>query len=81
MNMQQDKKQLYVELQTIADQGIVLFLDGSPSTPEYVTHVLCAAEDACYMRDYVYDETEGSSLRQAFGIWSLTMWTFTSSTA
>ena len=57
--MQQDKKQLYVELQTIADQGIVLFLDGSPSTPEYVTHVLCAAEDACYMRDYVYDETEG----------------------
>ena len=59
MNMQQDKKQLYVELQTIADQGIVLFLDGSPSTPEYVTHVLCAAEDACYMRDYVYDETEG----------------------
>ena len=57
--MQQNKKQLYVELQTIADQGIVLFLDGCPSTPEYVTHVLCAAEEACYMRDYVYDEMEG----------------------
>lgn len=57
--MKENRNQLYVELQSFADQGIVLFLDGSPSTPEYVAHVLCAAEDACYMRDYVYDETEG----------------------
>ncbi len=57
--MRQDRNQLYVELQSIADQGIVLFLDGSPSTPEHVTHALCAGEDACYMRDYVYDEKEG----------------------
>ena len=57
--MKENRNQLYVELQSIADQGIVLFLDGSPSTPEQVTHVLCAAEDACYMRDYVYDEKEG----------------------
>lgn len=57
--MRENRKQLYVELQSIADQGIILFLDGSPSTPEHVTHVLCASEDACYMRDYVYDETGG----------------------
>jgi len=57
--MRENRRQLYVELQSIADQGIILFLDGSPSTPEHVTHVLCASEDACYMRDYVYDETEG----------------------
>lgn len=57
--MKENRNQLYVELQSFADQGIVLFLDGSPSTPEHVTHVLCAAEEACYMRDYVYDETEG----------------------
>ena len=57
--MKTNRNQLYVELQSIADQGIVLFLDGSPSTPEQVTHVLCAAEDACYMRDYVYDEKKG----------------------
>ena len=62
--MQENKKQLYVELQTIADQGIVLFLDGSPSTPEYVTHVLCAAERTCYMRDYVYDENEEGVLKE-----------------
>ena len=53
--MKENRNQLYVELQSFADQGIVLFLDGSPTTPEHVTHVLCAAEEACYMRDYVYD--------------------------
>lgn len=62
--MKQDRGQLYVELQSIADQGIVLFLDGSPSTPEHVTHALCAAEEACYMRDYVYDETGKGVLRE-----------------
>ena len=57
--MNDNRRQLYVELQSIADQGIVLFLDGIPSTAERVTHVLCAGEDSSYMRDYVYDETEG----------------------
>ncbi len=57
--MRESKSQLYVELQSIADRGIMLFLDGSPSTPERVTHVLCESGDACYMRDYVYDEGEG----------------------
>lgn len=57
--MKENRNQLYVELQSIASQGIVLFLDGSPSTPECVTHAVCAAEEACYMRDYVYDETKG----------------------
>ena len=57
--MNDNRRQLYVELQSSADQGIVLFLDGSPSTPEHVTHVLCAGEDNSYMRDYVYDETKG----------------------
>lgn len=57
--MREDRQQLYVELQSMASRGIVLFLDGYPSSPEYVTHKLCAQEEACYMRDYVYDETEG----------------------
>lgn len=62
--MKHNGNQLYVELQSIADQGIVLFLDGCPSTPEHVTRTLCAAEDACYMRDYVYDEAEKGVLRE-----------------
>ncbi len=57
--MRENRQQLYVELQSMASRGIVLFLDGYPSSPEYVTHALCAQEEACYMRDYVYDETEG----------------------
>lgn len=54
----ENKGQLYVELQSMTSQGILLFLDGRPSSPEYVTHVLCK-EDGSYMRDYIYDETEG----------------------
>ncbi len=57
--MREYVQQLYVELQSLASRGIVLFLDGYPRSPEYVTHTLCAQEDACYMRDYVYDEKEG----------------------
>ncbi len=57
--MRENRQQLYIELQSMASRGIVLFLDGYPSSPEYVTHALCAQEEACYMRDYVYDETEG----------------------
>lgn len=62
--MKNDRNQLYVELQSIADQGIMLFLDGSPSTPEHVLHALCAAEEVCYMRDYVYDEKRKGVLRE-----------------
>ena len=51
--MREDRQQLYVELQSLASRGIVLFLDGYPSSPENVTHTLCAQEEACYMRDYV----------------------------
>ncbi len=57
--MKESKSLLYVELQLIAERGILLFLDGSPSTPERVAHVLCENDDACYMRDYVYDEGKG----------------------
>lgn len=61
--MKTNKRQLYAELQSFAGQGIVLFLEGNPSTPEYVTHTLCASEDNNYMRDYVYDE-EGGKLKE-----------------
>jgi hypothetical protein len=57
--MREGQIQLYAELQNFADQGIMLFLDGRQSTPEYVTHVLCAGEESCYMRDYIYDDAKG----------------------
>jgi hypothetical protein len=57
--MREGQIQLYAELQTFVDQGIMLFLDGRQSTPEYVTHTLYAGENSCYMRDYVYDERKG----------------------
>jgi hypothetical protein len=57
--MREGQIQLYAELQTFVDQGIMLFLDGRQSTPEYVTHILYAGENNCYMRDYVYDVRKG----------------------
>ncbi len=54
----ENRGQLYVELQSMTSQGILLFLDGRLSSPEYVTHMLCE-EDGSYMRDYIYDEGKG----------------------
>ena len=47
--------QLYIDLNQLSDQGIVLFLEDSPATPDRVMHALCN-EDANYMRDYIYEE-------------------------
>lgn len=57
--MNDDRNRLYVELQEMVDQGTILFLDGHLSSPELVTYTLCAEEEACYMRDYIYDEQKG----------------------
>lgn len=51
-----DKKQLYVELENMQGQGIMIFLEGKKSTPETVSEILCVQEESSYMRDYVYDE-------------------------
>lgn len=57
--MRGNQRQLYVELQHMTEQGIMLFLDGNPSSPAGVTQAVCAKEESCYMRDYVYDEEKG----------------------
>ena len=54
--MNNKKYQLYVELQSVADRGIVLYLEGHPSTPESVLTAMCVNEEGAYMRDYVFDE-------------------------
>lgn len=51
-----DKKQLFLELQSIEGRGISIYLEGTVSTPETVTDTLCVQEESTYMRDYVYDK-------------------------
>ena len=47
--------QLYIDLNQLSDQGIVLFLDDCPATPDLVLQALCH-DNADYMRDYIYEK-------------------------
>ena len=51
-----EKQRLLIELENIRDRGIMIFLDGVPSTPLTVTDILCVNENNNFMRDYVTDE-------------------------
>lgn len=44
------------ELKQYRDQGIALYLNGSPSTPKSIAKACTIAEDGVYMRDYTEDE-------------------------
>ncbi|MGI6007559.1 MAG: hypothetical protein ACOX8E_08740 [Ruminococcus sp.] len=44
------------ELDTYARQGILLCLDGQPSTPKEIEKACSVAEKGTYMRDYIQNE-------------------------
>lgn len=47
---------LYLELSSLEDRGITIWLEGCPSNSENVTSQLCINEENTYMRDYIFDE-------------------------
>lgn len=47
---------LYLELTSLEDRGITIWLDGSISNSRNVASRLCVNEENCYMRDYIFDE-------------------------
>ena len=47
---------LYLELMTLEDRGITIWLDGYPSNSKQVSCQLGADEINSYMRDYVFKE-------------------------
>ena len=49
-------QQLYLELATLEDRGITIWLDGYPSNSLHVTSQLNIHDENLYMRDYVFDE-------------------------
>lgn len=51
-----EKQRLLIELENIQNRGIMIFLDGVPSSPLTVTDILCVNENDHFMRDYVTDE-------------------------
>lgn len=50
------KQRLLIELENIQNRGIMIFLDGVPSSPLTVTDILCVNDNYSFMRDYVTDE-------------------------
>lgn len=49
------------ELEYASRQGIHLYLDGMPTSPEIIA-TRCVKEDGSYMADYVWDE--GGDLKE-----------------
>lgn len=52
----ENMQQLYLELASLEDRGITIWLDGCPSNSHQVTSQLKILDDNLYMRDYVFDE-------------------------
>lgn len=52
----QDINRLYLELSSMEDRGITIWLEGSPSTSLDVSSQLRIEEITSYMRDYIFEE-------------------------
>lgn len=49
-------QKLYLELTSLENRGITIWLEGYPSNSENVTSQLSVHEESAYMRDYIFDE-------------------------
>lgn len=47
--------QLYMELASLEDQGITIWLEGCPSNSEHVASQLNLHDENLYMRDYIFE--------------------------
>ena len=53
MSKEKEPSPLGRELETYQTEGIPLWLNGKPSTPEEIVHACMIEEEGTYMRDYV----------------------------
>ena len=56
MLMFEQKNQLFMELSSLEDRGVTIWLEGNPSDSLDVTSQLHIHEENKYMRDYVFEE-------------------------
>ena len=54
--MFEQKNQLFMELSSLEDRGVTIWLEGNPSDSLDVTSQLHILEENEYMRDYVFEE-------------------------
>lgn len=58
-----EKERLFLELQSMEDRGITIWLEGALSSPQDVTDAMSVNEESAYMRDYVFTEGRLTQLR------------------
>lgn len=56
-------QQLYLELASLENRGITIWLEGTISDPAQVTSQLNINDENMYMRDYVFDEGRLKEIR------------------
>ena len=56
MLMFEQKNQLFMELSSLEDRGVTIWLEGNPSDSLDVTSQLHIHEENEYMRDYVFED-------------------------
>mgnify|MGYP003235043954 FL=1 len=56
MSKEKEPSPLGRELETYQTEGIPLWLNGKPSTPEEIVRACMIEEEGTYMRDYVQNE-------------------------
>ena len=49
-------QQLYLELASLEDQGITIWLEGCPSDSKHVAKQINIHDETLYMRDYIFEE-------------------------
>lgn len=49
-------KKLYLELASLEDRGITIWLEGTKSNSQNVASQLSISEENTYMRDYIFNE-------------------------
>ncbi|MCI8326969.1 MAG: hypothetical protein HFI37_04245 [Lachnospiraceae bacterium] len=53
---EKEKWKLFMELQTLEDCGVGIWIEGQVSNPENVMQTITVNEESDYMRDYIFKE-------------------------
>jgi len=53
---EKESLQLYIELQTLEDRGIGIWMEGHVSSPRAVAEAVSVNEKSAYMRDYIFEK-------------------------
>ncbi len=56
MLTEKESVNLFIELQSMEDCGVGIWMEGKASSPKAVAKALAVNEESAYMRDYVYEK-------------------------